>query len=700
MVDTTAGDNATITSQQICVPEKKNTREHFCSTFKMFILSLAFTYFTKTLCGTYMKSVITQIERRFDLSSTLVGFIDGSFEMGNLLFLALVSYYGAKLHRPRLIGCGCFLMSLGCALTGLPHFFMGRYKYDTTIPDSMNQTVNIVACQDLRMQSNYLDIHPEHSQGFKAGAGCLNEPGSNLWVYVFLGNAIRGIGETPLMPLGISYVDDFAKAENSAFYIGCLQAVALMGPMFGYILGALVSKLYVDVGFVDTETVTITPNDVRWIGAWWLGFFISSALLLLGGIPFWFFPRSLLKQEEGQSHRDNPSSHHDNQEHTVYSSVLYMKLADMTKGFLSSLKKLLGNPVYIVILCEQILIFSAFIGLFTFKVKYMEQHFGLSSSRANLLIGLTNVSLSTLGMFLGGLLMKKYKLSLLSAAQLAFLTSSLAFLLLCLQFIIKCDNISLAGLTVSYNGTPQISYDEQTLFSQCNQNCSCSAAKWDPVCSADGITYMSPCLAGCISSTGVGKNTVFHNCSCVLNLSPVEGSSSVSLGQCPHTSACNRSLTSYVAIFGVLYFIKALGVTPIFMVMIRCTLPELKSLAIGIQTLAIRTLAGIPSPVYFGFAIDSTCLKWDMSNCRSRGSCHMYDTNMYRIIFLGLMTGLFGCSLLFNLSVIVLFRSQFRMKAVRPLMQTHQDDIELQGPNQQCKDGTESHTEKANSANG
>lgn len=64
------------------------------------------------------------------------------------------------------------------------------------------------------------------------------------------------------------------------------------------------------------------------------------------------------------------------------------------------------------------------------------------------------------------------------------------------------------------------------------------------------------------------------------------------------------------------------------------------------------------------------------------------------------MTGLFGCSLLFNLSVIVLFRSQFRMKAVRPLMQTHQDDIELQGPNQQCKDGTESHTEKANSANG
>lgn len=41
-----------------------------------------------------------------------------------------------------------------------------------------------------------------------------------MWVYVFLGNALRGIGETPVTPLGISYIDDFAKAENSPFYIG------------------------------------------------------------------------------------------------------------------------------------------------------------------------------------------------------------------------------------------------------------------------------------------------------------------------------------------------------------------------------------------------------------------------------------------------------------------------------------------------
>lgn len=35
-----------------------------------------------------------------------------------------------------------------------------------------------------------------------------------------MGNLLRGIGEAPVMPLGVSYIDDFSKEENSAFYIG------------------------------------------------------------------------------------------------------------------------------------------------------------------------------------------------------------------------------------------------------------------------------------------------------------------------------------------------------------------------------------------------------------------------------------------------------------------------------------------------
>lgn len=41
-----------------------------------------------------------------------------------------------------------------------------------------------------------------------------------MWIYVFLGNVLRGVGETPVQPLGISYIDDYAQSENAALFIG------------------------------------------------------------------------------------------------------------------------------------------------------------------------------------------------------------------------------------------------------------------------------------------------------------------------------------------------------------------------------------------------------------------------------------------------------------------------------------------------
>ena len=49
---------------------------------QMFLVALSFAYFAKALSGSYMKSTITQLERRFDIPSYLIGVIDGSFEIG------------------------------------------------------------------------------------------------------------------------------------------------------------------------------------------------------------------------------------------------------------------------------------------------------------------------------------------------------------------------------------------------------------------------------------------------------------------------------------------------------------------------------------------------------------------------------------------------------------------------------------------
>uniref|UniRef100_A0A1A8H0I6 Kazal-like domain-containing protein n=1 Tax=Nothobranchius korthausae TaxID=1143690 RepID=A0A1A8H0I6_9TELE len=363
------------------------------------------------------------------------------------------------------------------------------------------------------------------------------------------------------------------------------------------------------------DSVAITPKDARWVGAWWMGFLVSSSLLLISSIPFWFLPRSLPKQEE-QKGKSTPTHVTSDQTAEALSSKQELKLTEIAKEFLPSLKRLLGTPAYFLLLIGSILKFNSFIGLFTFKAKYIEQQFGQSASRANFLIGVLNLPAVAMGIFLGGLLMRRYKLSVVSGAQLSFATSFMGYLLLLLQFGTKCDNIPIAGLTVSYNGTKTVLYNGEMLFSECNRNCSCSAEQWDPVCSGSGITYISPCMAGCLTSSGHGKHTV--------------GS-----------------------------FINALGATPGYMVIIRCIPPDLKSLALGIQALVTRTLGGIPAPVYFGALIDSTCLKWSVKKCGGRGACRTYDSDMYRIIFLGLITCLSGLSYFFIIAVIIFLRRQF-----------------------------------------
>lgn len=67
--------------------------------------------------------------------------------------------------------------------------------------------------------------------------------------------------------------------------------------------------------------------------------------------------------------------------------------------------------------------------------------------------GVLNLPAVAVGIFLGGLVMRRYKLSVVSGAQLSLATSFMGYLLLLLLFGTRCDNLPVAGLTVSYNGS-------------------------------------------------------------------------------------------------------------------------------------------------------------------------------------------------------------------------------------------------------
>uniref|UniRef100_A0AAX7SQE3 Solute carrier organic anion transporter family member n=1 Tax=Astatotilapia calliptera TaxID=8154 RepID=A0AAX7SQE3_ASTCA len=516
----------------------------------MFLVALSFAYFAKALSGSYMKSTITQLERRFDIPSYLIGVIDGSFEIGNLLVIAFVSYFGAKLHRPKIIAVGCVLMSIGTFIIALPHFIIGRYEFETSVRWVVNSTLNPSPCRPDSLAN--LTEDGTLPQVPASGLCCEGESNLSMWIYVLLGNVLRGIGETPVQPLGISYIDDFATEENAALYVGCVQTISVVGPVFGYLLGSLCAKIYVDIGFVKMETITITPSDSRWVGAWWLGYLIAGVITLLSAIPFWFLPRSLpvsrpevpekCTPEQTSFIKGSPLLKH------KYSADEHTSFIEMAKDFIPTLRTLLAHPVYLVYLCVTIIQLNSLIGMVTYKPKYIEQHFRQSASKANFLM-------------------------------------------------------------------------------DCNSKCVCSSSDWDPVCGENGITYVSPCLAGCTTSAGSGKNTVFSNCSCV----GVAGNYTASTGHCPQKDDCDRMFPYFLALSVITSFIISLGGTPGYMLLIRCIKPQLKSLALGFHALATRTLAGIPAPIYFGAIIDTTCLKWGQKRCGGIGACRIYNTTAYRL---------------------------------------------------------------------
>ncbi|NXJ94144.1 SO1C1 protein, partial [Corythaixoides concolor] len=273
-------------------------------------------------------------------------------------------------------------------------------------------------------------------------ADCEKEPSSYMWIYILLGNMLRGIGETPITPLGISYLDDFAKEEDVPVYVACLHTIAMLGPMFGFLLGSLCAKLYVDIGFVDLGDITITPQDSRWVGAWWLGFLIGGVTSFLAAIPFCFLPKSLKKPEEA----NNDKTSHVIMLCIFQNQLIYPFLSD----FYTSLKKVLSNRMYFTFLCSSLLQFSSFIGFLTYKPKYMEQQYGQSTSKSNFLIGVTTLPPVGIGIFLGGVIMKKYKMTIVGATKFAFSMSFLAYMISLLNFFVGCENHMVAGMTVSY----------------------------------------------------------------------------------------------------------------------------------------------------------------------------------------------------------------------------------------------------------
>lgn len=152
--------------------------------------------------------MLTTLERRFNLQSADVGVIASSFEIGNLALILFVSYFGARAHRPRLIGCGGIVMALGALLSALPEFLTHQYEYQSEESRPIGQGRDVCSNTSRPGLSD-----PSYF--------CGNRTNTNMMYLLLIGaQMLLGVGATPLQPLGVSYIDDHVRREDSSLYIG------------------------------------------------------------------------------------------------------------------------------------------------------------------------------------------------------------------------------------------------------------------------------------------------------------------------------------------------------------------------------------------------------------------------------------------------------------------------------------------------
>lgn len=90
---------------------------------KIFVLLLSMLVtLQQALSSGYINSVITTIEKRFEIPSSYSGLIASSYEIGNVITVIFVSYLGSRRHIPVWIGIGAVIMGIGSLIFMLPHF--------------------------------------------------------------------------------------------------------------------------------------------------------------------------------------------------------------------------------------------------------------------------------------------------------------------------------------------------------------------------------------------------------------------------------------------------------------------------------------------------------------------------------------------------------------------------------------------------
>ncbi|GFO01962.1 solute carrier organic anion transporter family member, partial [Plakobranchus ocellatus] len=461
------------------------------------------------------------------------------------------------------------------------------------------------------------------------------------------------------------YVDDnvLDKTKTGTYLAVSFVFAELTGP-FGDLINGVFSNIPVDLS--DTN---MSRKDPRFVSAWWLGFLIFGGLSILAAIPIMLLPRRLVPVEQQRKALQDARVSFGGAEHSRSDAVSFkarteeIKLGErseesdvdtsdaeycqldrktdasmaeqatngkpevmvddgrkkasngkprkiphspahsaasqehdttllgMIKDLPKSLIRIFKSPLYALLVIEMTIIYIPLNGIvWPFRVKYIMFEYNVSMAMTNTAKGLSSALTHIAGTLIGSLMSRRIATNM-GYLRLILITAFLSWLVTSLLMYFGCDNRNIVGL----NG----------VMSADATSCGCDATLNLLSCGSDGLTYLSPCHAGC----AVTDAAIFTNCS---SLTSTDQPGVVSPGICD--VGCFDNFIIFNVLTATQTFIFSINNMPRHLLALRILEP--KDRAFGSAFLHFAPfIASLPAPYIFGKWMEQMCLVWSSDHC-------------------------------------------------------------------------------------
>eukprot|EP00092_Neocalanus_flemingeri_P019109 GFUD01020699.1.p1 GENE.GFUD01020699.1~~GFUD01020699.1.p1 ORF type:complete len:655 (+),score=122.20 GFUD01020699.1:219-2183(+) len=575
--------------------------------------------------NSYLSVVLSTIEKQFGIRSQEVAWIFSGNEISQVCFILVIPFLSKIKKRPLWTSVALLLSALGYFLCAIPYLLKDKQHYEGGWNLQTKQAEDICGGNVTEDTLNHLDV--EYVRDW-TGIGL-----------IFSGFFITGIGSSFFTSFGIPYIDDNVSKENSPLALSFVMASKMLGPTFGAILGGEALKIYV----VPGKGEGLEEGDHEWLGAWWIGFVVMSALIACFAPFLSLFPERLSSEETKDAKKKEVSKEDDIESPKEY-------ILNTIKCF----KRLLKNKVYVFNALSTISLIFGLSSFATFGPKYFEYHFRQNASKSGSLSGVSRSLGAGIGIIMSGFLIRKYK----------FKARTLA------TWNLIIGGVLMVGFVVAYNlSCPKLEiYGGAGTVLPCQENCGCMESSFQPTCSLDGTTlFISPCHAGCTTQNkevhekdGKKKLISFYSdCSCIKEASitqnsthalpwwkednlpsPLSGGVSDPIngavgGFCPVD--CSGKFYFLVGLLMAMGLLVASSKVGTQLLTLRSVEPEDKSASMILMISVLSLFVLLPSPVIVGSLMDNICTVWGIQGGQTT-QCLLYDTDLMRttlITFIG-----------------------------------------------------------------